>query len=150
MSKKRAKSRYLFKITVLGPDDALLESVLSNFNDPVVSVDGIRIGSTDLDLDSSEVHAVFMSPRHSALDILLALTFRGASGAVIVLKEADPQIEALYRNEVRENLGANVPTRTVVIDSELDKFKQTEIHHLFDEVISEILEQRKKGQKKKK
>lgn len=148
-SKKRSKSRYLFKITVVGPDDALLETVLSTLNDPVVSVDGIRIGSTDVDFDSSEVHAVFMSPRHSALDILLALTFKGASGAVIVLKEADPQIETMYRNEVRENLGPNIPTRTVIVDSGLDKFKQTEIHHVFDEVIGEILELRKKGQKKK-
>ncbi|TFF91972.1 hypothetical protein EU545_02420 [Candidatus Thorarchaeota archaeon] len=147
--KKRTKSRYLFKITVVGPDDSLLEQVLSTFNDPVVSVDGIRIGSTDVDLDSSEVHAVFMSPRHSALDILLALTFKGASGVLIVLKEADPQIETVYRNEIRETLGSNIPTRTVVIDSQLDEFKKNEIHHIFDEVIAEIMEKRKKTKKNK-
>lgn len=141
-SQRSAKSRYLFKITVVGPDDGLLEQVLSTFNDPVVSVDGIRIGSTDVDFNSSEVHAVFMSPRHSALEILLALTFKGASGVLIVLKEADPEIESIYRNEVRENLGTNVPTRTVIIDSELDDFKKTEIHHIFDEVIAEIMEKR--------
>jgi hypothetical protein len=146
---KQTKSRYLFKITVVGPDDRLLEEVLSTFDDPVVAVDGIRIGSTDLDLDSSEVRAVFMSPEHSALDILLALTFKGASGALIVLKEADPQIETVYRNEVRENLGAKVPTRTVVIDCGLDDFKKAEIHHVCDEVIAEILEDRKKRPKKK-
>lgn len=139
-------SKYLFKITVVGPDDKLLMDVLSIFDDPVVSVDGIRIGSTEVDFDTSEVHAVFMSPRHSALDILLALTYKGASGVIIVLREPDPEIETLYRNEIRKNLGGEIPTRVVTIGSTMDKFKRTEIEHIFDDVVAEILERKtKKG-----
>ncbi|MBN2228783.1 MAG: hypothetical protein JW779_04245 [Candidatus Thorarchaeota archaeon] len=139
------RKKYLFKITVVGPDDRLLEQVLSTF-DPVVAVDGIRIGSTEVDLDSSEIHAVFMSPRHSALDILLALTYKGASAAIIVLRESDPEIETIYRNEIRENLGSGIPTRVVTIGSTLDDYKINEIQHTFDDVISEILAMKtKKG-----
>jgi len=147
--KKNGKkiSKYLFKITVVGPDDKLLMDVLSIFDDPVVSVDGIRIGSTEVDFDTSEVHAVFMSPRHSALDILLTLTYKGASGVIIVLREPDPEIETLYRNEIRNNLGTDVPTRLVTIGSTMDKFKQTEIEHIFDDVVAEILERKIKKQK---
>jgi hypothetical protein len=147
-AKKSSKkvSKYLIKITVVGPDDKLLMDVLSLFDDPIVSVDGIRIGSTEVDFDTTEVHAVFMSPRHSALDILLTLTYRGASGAIIVLRESDPEIETLYRNEVRANLGSEIPTRIVTIGSTMDKFKQTEILHIFDEIVAEIFERKaKKG-----
>ena len=144
---KVKRSRYLFKITVVGPDDKLLEAVLSTFDDPVVSVDGIRIGSTEVDTDSSEIHAVFMSPKHSALDILLTLTYRGASAVIIVCKDVDPEIETIYRNEIRENLGTGIPTRVVQVDIPIDEFKKNEIHHYFDEVIEEILEKRTKSQK---
>jgi len=139
--KKASKKikKYLFKITVVGPDDKLLMDVLSIFDDPVVSVDGIRIGSTELDVDTSEVHAVFMSPRHSALDVLLTLTYRGASGAIIVLREPDLEMERLYRDEVRMNLGTEIPVRTVTTGSSIDGFKRNEIHHLFEEVVEEIL-----------
>jgi hypothetical protein len=146
--KKTSKkiSKYLFKITVVGPEDKLLMDVLSLFDDPVVSVDGIRIGSTEVDFDTSEVNAVFMSPRHSALDILLTLTFKGASGAIIVLREPDLELETMYRNEIRKNLGSDVPTRIVTVGSTMDKYKQTEIQHIFDEVVAEILERKiKKG-----
>ena len=138
------RSRYLFKITVVGPDDRLLEEVLSTFNDPVVAVDGIRIGSTEYDTDTSEVHAVFMSPKHSALDILLTLTYKGSSAVIIVCKDADPEIETIYRNEIRENLGTGIPTRVVQVSLPLDDFKRNEIHHLFDEVVEEILEKKTK------
>ncbi len=141
------RSRYLFKITVVGPDDKLLEAVLSTFDDPVVAVDGIRIGSTEVDTDTSEIHAVFMSPKHSALDILLTLTYKGASAVIIVCKDADPEIETIYRNEIRENLGTGIPTRVVQVDLPIDEFKKNEIHHLFDEVIEEILEKRTKQKK---
>ena len=89
-------------------------------------------------------------PKHAALDILLSLTFKGASAVIIVLKDPDPELETVYRNEVRENLGAKVPTRIVTIGSVLDKFKRTEIHHTFDELIEEILARREKTQKAKK
>ncbi len=145
---KRGKSKYLFKITVVGPDDSLLENVLSTF-DPVVKVDGIRIVSADHTTDDSEVRAVFMSPKHAALDILLSLTFKGASAAIIVLRDPDPELEVVYRNEVRENLGAKIPTRVVTIGSSVDEFKRNEIHHTFDELIEEILTLREKGQKAK-
>jgi hypothetical protein len=145
---KTKRSRYLFKITVVGPDDKLLEEVLSTFDDPIVAVDGIRIGSTEVDTDTSEIHAVFMSPRHSALDILLTLTYKGASAVIIVCKDAGPELETVYRNEIRENLGTGIPTRVVQVDLPLDDFKKNEIHHIFDDVIEEILEVRTKQQKK--
>ncbi|MFW9787640.1 MAG: hypothetical protein ACFFE2_03310 [Candidatus Thorarchaeota archaeon] len=145
---KRAKSKYLFKITVVGPDDTLLENVLSTF-DPVVKVDGIRIVSADHTTDDSEVRAVFMSPKHAALDILLSLTFKGASAVIIVLRDPDPEIETVYRNEIRENLGAKVPTRVCTIGPSFDEFKRAEVHHTFDELIEEILAQREKEQKSK-
>ena len=147
---KKKRSRYLFKITVVGPDDKLLEAVLSTFDDPVVAVDGIRIGSTEYDTDTSEVHAVFMSPKHSALDILLALTYKGASAVIIVCKDADPEIETIYRNEIRENLGTGTPTRVVQASLPLDEFKKNEIHHLFDDVVEEILEKKTKKKTPKK
>lgn len=147
-SKKRTKSKFLFKITVVGPDDTLLEDVLSTF-DPVVKVDGIRIVSADHSTDDSDVRAVFMSPKHAALDILLSLTFKSASAVIIVLREPDPELEIIYRNEIRENLGTKVPTRVCTIGSTLDEFKRAEIHHTFDELIEEILAQRDKEKKAK-
>ena len=147
-TKKRAKSKYLFKITVVGPDDLLLEDVLSTF-DPVVKVDGIRIVSAGHSTDNSDVKAVFMSPKHAALDILLSLTYKGASAVIIVLRDPDPDLETVYRNEIRENLGTKAPTRIVTIGSSLDDFKRTEIHHTFDDLIEEILAQREKEQKAK-
>lgn len=134
---------------MVGPDDKLLEEVLSTF-DPVVAVDGIRIGSTEIDTDTSEVHAVFMSPKHAALDILLTLTYKGASAVIIVCKDADPEIETIYRNEIRENLGTGIPTRVLKVSLPFDDFKINEVHHLFDEVIEEILEKRAKRKVPKK
>jgi hypothetical protein len=142
------RSRYLFKITVVGPDDKLLEEVLSTFDDPVVAVDGIRIGSTEYDTDTSEIRAVFMSPKHEALDILLTLTYKGASAVIIVCKEVDPEIETIYRNEIRENLGTGIPTRVVQVTLPLDDFKRNEIHHLFDDIVEEILEKKTKAKEK--
>jgi hypothetical protein len=147
-TKKRAKSKYLFKITVVGPDDGLLENVLSTF-DPVVKVDGIRIVSAGHSTDDSDVKAVFMSPKHAALDILLSMTYKGASAVIIVLRDPDPELETVYRNEIRENLGVKVPTRVVTIGSSFDEFKRNEVHHTFDELIEEILAQREKEQKAK-
>ncbi len=137
-SRLKAKTNYLFKITVVGPDDMLLEDVLSTF-DPVVKVDGIRIVSADHSTVDSNVRAVFMSPKHSVLDILLSLTFKGASAVMIVLKDPDPELETIYRNEIRENLGTKVPTRVVTIGSSIDEFKRNEIYHTFDRLIEEIL-----------
>lgn len=147
-SNKRVKSKYLFKVTVVGPDDSLLEDVLSTF-DPVVKVDGIRIVSADHSTDDSDVRAVFMSPKHAVLDILLSLTFKGANAVIIVLKDPDPELETIYRNEIRENLGTKVPTRIVTIESTLDEFKRNEIHHTFDNLMDEILAQREKEHKAK-
>ncbi|TFG29709.1 hypothetical protein EU528_09310 [Candidatus Thorarchaeota archaeon] len=143
----KKRSKYLFKITVVGPDDKLLEAVLSTFDDPVVAVDGIRIGSTEIDTDTSEIHAVFMSPKHSALDILLTLTYKGASAVMIICQSSDPEIESIYRNEIRENLGTGIPTRVLEVKLPLDDFKINEIHHIFDEVVEEILEKRTQPKK---
>jgi hypothetical protein len=136
---EKQKSRYLFKITVVGPDDRLLEQVLSVFNEQVMSVDGIRIGAAKIEREDSDVQTLFMSPKHSALDILLSLTYKGPTGVIIVLKDADPQIETMYRNEVRENLGEGLPTRVICVGSDIDDFKRNEIHNLLDELMDEIL-----------
>jgi hypothetical protein len=136
------KARYLFKITVVGPEDRLLESVLRVFNVNVVAVDGIRIGSAAFETDSTDVKALTMSPKHSALDVLLSMTFKGANGVMIVLPDADPEMETLYRNEVREQLGAGTPTRVIVIESELDDYKRAEISLVFEEIIEEIVASR--------
>ncbi|MFW9845985.1 MAG: hypothetical protein ACFFD6_04510 [Candidatus Thorarchaeota archaeon] len=138
---KKQKSKWLFKITVVGPEDRLLEQVLSVFNEQVVAVDGIRIGATKLEREDSDVRTLFMSPKHSALDLLLSLTYKGANAVIIVLKRSDPEIEALYRNEIRENLGEGIPTRMIAIDTDIDEFKRNEIHNLLDELLEEILSQ---------
>jgi hypothetical protein len=136
---EKQKSRYLFKVTVVGPDDRLLEQVLSVFNEQMMSVDGIRIGAAKIEREGSDVQTLFMSPKHSALDILLSLTYKGATGVIIVLKDADPEIETVYRNEIRENLGEGIPTRVICVGSYIEDFKRNEIHNLLDELMDEIL-----------
>ncbi|MFX0108646.1 MAG: hypothetical protein ACFE7R_10200 [Candidatus Hodarchaeota archaeon] len=138
--KTEDKSRYLFKLTVVGPEDPLLESFLVVINEQVVSVDGIRIGATNVELDDSRVSTLFMSPKHAALDILLSLTYKGAKGVIIVLREADPELETVYRNEIRANLGEGVPTRVCILPKEIDDFKRNEINTMLDGLIEEMLE----------
>ncbi|MCK4567575.1 MAG: hypothetical protein KAU48_09730 [Candidatus Thorarchaeota archaeon] len=89
-----------------------------------------------------------MSPRHSALDILLTLTYKGTRAVIIVCEDADPEIETIYRNEIRENLGTGIPTQVVHVKLPLDEFKKNEIHHIFDEIVEEILEKKTKPKKK--
>ena len=137
---EKSKSRYLFKITMVGPEDKLLEKVLSVINENVVAVDGIRIGATHLETENSDVKALFMSPKHSALDILLSLTYKGAKGVMIVLKEHDPEIETMYRNEIRENLGQGIPTRVIAVGTKIEEFKKAEIRNTLDEMIEEMLD----------
>ena len=91
-----------------------------------------------------------MSPRHSALDILLTLTYKGTRAVIIVNEDIDPEIETIYRNEIRENLGPGIPTRVVHVTLPIDEFKKNEIHHIFDEVVEEILEKKTKSKPKKK
>ena len=128
---ERAKPRYLFKITMVGPEDRLLEKVLSVINENVVAVDGIRIGATHLETEDSDVRTLFMSPKHSALDILLSLTYKGAKAVMIVLKEPDQEIETMYRNEIRENLGQGIPTRVITVSAEIDSgMRSRKMHSL--------------------
>ncbi len=129
---------------MIGPDDTLLEKVLSIVNENAVAVDGIRIGTTAIETEESNVRAVTWSPRHSALEMLLSVTFAGANAVVIVMPDADPEIELIYRNEIREHLGSGVPTRVLIIDSEIDKFKRLEIVTVFDELYHDILEMKHK------
>jgi hypothetical protein len=136
---KKKKPRYLFKITVVGPDDKLLGDVLSVLSAEVIAVDGIRISSTAVTVEKTDVKTLFMSPKHSALDLLLSVTYAGASGAIIVLKEADPEMETLYRNEIREEIGTGVATRVIALESGMDDFKRNEIAVLLDEMVEEIL-----------
>ncbi|MHA1959384.1 MAG: hypothetical protein ACW99U_04095 [Candidatus Thorarchaeota archaeon] len=138
MTPKGKKSRFLYKFTVLGPEDKLLEKVLSIFDDTLVSVDGIRIGSSGVETAESEVSAVFMSPRHTALDLLLSFSYAGANAAIIVLRRADPAIETIYRNEIREKIGSGVPTRVIVVGDDVDDFKRTEVAQMLEELIEEI------------
>lgn len=142
--KNSRRPKYLFKITIIGPDDSLLEQVLSLFGQHVVAVDGIRIGAGDLEIDETDVRALIMSPQHAAMDVLLSVTYKGASGVIIVLKEPDPEIETIYRNEIRENMGPDTPTRVVIVEGDFDDYKKKEIELLFEEIIEEILETRNK------
>jgi hypothetical protein len=139
-----SKDRYLFKITVVGPEDKLLTDVLKVFNEHVISIDGIRIGSGEMETESTDVRVLFMSPKHSAMDLLLSMTYKGASAVIIVLRDADPEIETIYRNEIRETVGEGIPTRVVIVGSEIDRYKQNEIAHLFEEIIEEILSSKKR------
>ncbi|TFG09246.1 hypothetical protein EU538_05740 [Candidatus Thorarchaeota archaeon] len=138
------KSKYSFKITLVGPDDALLESVLASLMDQTVVVDGIRIGSADMETRDSDVRALIMSPRDTAMDLLFSLSYRGATAALIVLPEITPELETRYRNEVRENLGDRYPTRVFEAGDCLDKKKCKELAALFRDLVEEMLEQRRK------
>ncbi|MHA1902536.1 MAG: hypothetical protein ACXADL_02385 [Candidatus Thorarchaeota archaeon] len=138
-TKKPKKSRYLFKITVVGPEDNLLEDFLQVINENVVAVDGIRIVSGDIKTDNTDVKALIMSPKHAAMDVLLSVTFKGANAAIIVLRDSDPELEALYRNEVREQLGTGVPTRVVTMGQVIDEFTRNAIVHSFDDLVEEII-----------
>ncbi len=143
MSEDR-KSRYLFKITIVGPDDSLLREVMDTINKNNLAVDGIRIGSVDVEAGRSEVRAVMMSPTRRAMDILLSLTFRGATAALIVLREPDPELETKYRNEIRSKIGEGYPTRVFCVGDKLDAHKRDELVRLFNELIEEMVEAREK------
>ncbi|MDF1539827.1 MAG: hypothetical protein P1Q69_13085, partial [Candidatus Thorarchaeota archaeon] len=141
-SKKR--KRYLFKVTIVGPEDAILEKVLLVVNQSAVAVDGIRIGTTNVETKDSKVRAVTWSPRHSALDVLLDVTYSGANAVVIVLKDTDPEIEAIYREEICEHLGSGTPTRILTVGSDIDEFKRHEILNMFEELFQEVLDSKNK------
>jgi signal recognition particle receptor subunit beta len=140
-SERPEKSRYAFKITVIGPDDSLLEEVLRAFSDRVIEVDGIRISSAGHRTDSSDVKALIMSPGYSALDVMLSLTFKGAGGVVIVLREPDDETECMYRNEVKLNAG-EVPTRVLAAGSKFNDKKRKEIVRLLNNMLEEMVSAR--------
>jgi hypothetical protein len=139
--KREGRSRYLFKITVVGPVDSLLEEVLQVFSKRVVTVDGISISAADHATDSSDVKALIMSPRHDALDIMLSLTFKGANAAIIVLREVDPEVETYYRNEVRVKAG-ELPTRVFSVGPDFNETKRCEILRTLDGLLEAILASR--------
>ncbi len=139
------RARYLFKITIVGPDDELLGKVLEVFSDTTLAVDGIRIGSTRVAVSGSEVGTVLMSPGKTAQSLLLTLSYKGSAGAIIVLKNADPQTEEFYRNEARKNLGAQSPIRVFVVDSGMTKEKKAELVCLLDNIVTEIIQKRFSG-----
>jgi hypothetical protein len=147
-SKKPKKTRYLFKITVIGPDDSLLKEVLHAFNEKVVEVDGIRISAAGLKTDDSDVKALIMSPAYSALDLMLSLTFKGASGVIIVLSEPDEETECMYRSEVKTNAG-EVPTRTLSVGPRLTEEKGKEIVRLLNDMLQEIVSARERARPSK-
>ncbi|MCF2136204.1 MAG: hypothetical protein K9W43_03100 [Candidatus Thorarchaeota archaeon] len=139
MANNDKKARYLFKITIVGPDDTLLREVMDAINENIVAVDGIQIGSTDVEAGASEVHAVMMSPTRKAMDILLSLTFRGATAAIIVLRKPDPAIEKKYRTVIRKNIGTGYPTRMFYVGKSLTAAKRKELAKLFNNLIEEML-----------
>ncbi len=111
-------------------------------NEAALSVDGVRIGIAKMDDEDSRVQAVTWSPQSSALDILLCMTFAGTSAAVIVMPEADPILETSYRNEIRMHLGIGTPTRLLLVETEIDESKRTEIMDVFQDLYKELLEKR--------
>ncbi len=140
MSDEDAKARYLFKITVVGPEDKLIERFMRIFHKPVFSIDGIQISSAGIETEDTDVKTVFMSPRHSALDLLFSMTYKGASGAIIILPKPDPKAEAKYRNEIRKNLGDKTPTRVII--GPISKKKNKELINILEDLITEILSTR--------
>ncbi|MBD3406345.1 MAG: hypothetical protein GF411_09565 [Candidatus Lokiarchaeota archaeon] len=140
-NKDRKGQRFLFKISLMGPDESLLEEVVRIFNKDLVSIDGISIGSVKRESHGADVKAVFMFSKHSALDILLTLAYTGAHGAMIVLESPNPELESEYRNRVRENIGT-VPCRLLVLDSPLDKEESKRIIDAFENLVEELLEAR--------
>ncbi len=140
----KKKAKYLFKVTVVGPDDSILDDVLRVINENVVTIDGIRIGNTEIEAEGTDVRAVTMSPKHTALDVLLTVTFTGAKGVLIIMKEPDPEIESIYRNEIREKLGDDIPTRIVFVGDEIEEYQKNELIYNLGELVEEILEKRKK------
>lgn len=139
---KQKKPRYIFKITVVGPEDALLREVLTNLNENIVTVDGVTIGSTRVDLEESRVSTLMMSPGRSAMNLMLSLTFKGANAVIIVLREADPQTEGKYRNEIREALGEGRPTRVFLAGPRITKKKKEELLTLLNEIAADLVSER--------
>ena len=135
---EKRSARYVIKVTIVGPDDSMLYQVLEAIADKSVTVDGIRIGSRDLKGRDLEVQAVVMLPTRHAMDILVSLTFKGASAAIVVLESPDPELESKHRNEIRENVG-HVPTRVFYVGSELDKEKKRELLSLFHDLVNEVM-----------
>ncbi|NWF96750.1 MAG: hypothetical protein HXY34_11470 [Candidatus Thorarchaeota archaeon] len=134
---------YLFKVTIVGPDDSLLAETLRMCTEKVVAVDGIKITSTKTQVDGSDVRTVMMSPGREAQSLLLSLTFKGATAAIIVMRDADPEVEAHYRNEIREKIGAGYPTRVFLTGPRVTTKKKQEFLRLLDELTEEMLLQRK-------
>ncbi|TXT57485.1 MAG: hypothetical protein BAJATHORv1_10187 [Candidatus Thorarchaeota archaeon] len=135
---ERKGQRFLFKITLLGPDEDLLEEVVRIFNKDLVSVDGISIGSIERESHGADVRAVFMFSKHSALDILLTMTYTGAHGAMVVLEKTDPDLEAKYKNKVKEKIGS-VPCRLLILDEPLDDDERKRIISAFEGLVEELL-----------
>ena len=145
---RQKKTRYIFKITVVGPDDGLLREVLAILNENVVTVDGVTIGSTRVELEESRVSTVMMSPGRSAMNLMLSLTFKGANAVIIALREADPQVEAHFRNEIREALGTGRPTRVFLGGTRINKRKKEELLSLLNEIAAELVSERQAKAKK--
>lgn len=139
---KSHRPQFLFKVTVVGPEDKLLEEVLCAFDETVIAIDGIRIGSTEIEVDDTDVETVLMSPKHSALDLLLSLSFTGAKAAIIVVRDHDPEIETVYRNKIREQIGGDIPCRVVEIGREVDDQKKAELTQTLEDLIEELLSRR--------
>ncbi|MHA1637973.1 MAG: hypothetical protein ACTSUO_05250 [Candidatus Thorarchaeota archaeon] len=135
MSKKH---KYIFKITVIGPEDRLLEDVLRVINEDVVAIDGIRFTARSLETENLVVQTLTMAPQQSALDAMESMTFTGANAVLIVLDDADPKTETIYRNKIREHLGSGIPTRVCIIPKKMTREKKKEIARCFDEMVEEL------------
>jgi hypothetical protein len=140
-TKKPEKARYLFKITVIGPDDFLLREVLHALSEKVIEVDGIHVTSAGHKTDKSDVKALIMSPAYSALDLMLSLTFKGAGGVIIVLRETDEETECMYQSEAKLNAG-DVPTRTLIVGPALTDEKRKEIIRLLNDMLEKMVSAR--------
>jgi hypothetical protein len=72
---------------------------------------------------------------------MLSLTFKGAGGVVIVLREPDDETECMYRNEVKLNAG-EVPTRVLAAGSKFNDEKRKEIVRLLNNMLEEMVSAR--------
>ncbi len=138
MSKK--KKKYLFKITVDGPNDSLNQDVLKIITQSYVQIHGLGIYETTKETDNERINTVIMSPKHDAMHFMLSLSYKRSSGALIVLENKHKDKEQNYRERVIKNAG-DIPTRIIHIPDGIDHEELKKlIGKYLDELIDEIIE----------
>ncbi len=134
------KKKYLFKITVDGPNDALNQDVLKIITQSYVQIHGLGIYETTKETDNEQINTVIMSPKHDAMHFILSLSYKRSSGALIVLEEKYKDRVHEYEERVVKNAG-EIPTRIIVIPKETNSEELKKlVEKYLDELIDAIIE----------